>query len=244
MDKVVIYCRISTSKQNLKSQRSNVLNFCTDKKWSVVSYFEDIDSGLKKSRTGFDNMLEYVRENKINKIVVSELSRLSRDTFNCKELISEMYELGVSIYCVDIEIETIINNKLNVNAIPILMSEIDYANRELGKLKQRLSRGYENNLLNGGNVGRKKGSIESESMFLLKHEDIIHFLNSGYTCRLINVLTGKSTNTVLKVKNTLLKNGDWVEPTTKVGHWDVLKTIVKGNEDIVKEALLFEKINN
>ena len=112
MDKVVIYCRISTSKQNLKSQRSNVLNFCTDKKWSVVSYFEDIDSGLKKSRTGFDNMLEYVRENKINKIVVSELSRLSRDTFNCKELISEMYELGVSIYCVDIEIETIINNKL------------------------------------------------------------------------------------------------------------------------------------
>jgi hypothetical protein len=42
----------------------------------------------------------------------------------------------------------------------------------------------------------------------------------------------------------LLKNGDWVEPTTKVGHWDVLKTIVKGNEDIVKEALLFEKIKN
>jgi DNA invertase Pin-like site-specific DNA recombinase len=244
MDKVVIYCRISTSKQNLNSQRSNVLNFCTDKKWSVVSYFEDIDSGLKKSRPGFDDMLDYVRENKINKIVVSELSRLCRDTFNSKELISEMYDLGVSIYCVDIEMETIINNKLNVNAIPILMNEIDYANRELGKLEKRLSRGYQNKLLNGGIVGRKKGSIESESMFLLKHEDIIHYLNSGYTCRLINVLTGKSTGTVTKVKKMLSKNGDWVEPTNKVGHWDVLKTIVAGNEDIVKEALLFEKIKN
>ena len=81
-------------------------------------------------------------------------------------------------------------------------------------------------------------------MFLLKHEDIIHYLNSGYTCRLINVLTGKSTGTVTKVKKMLSKNGDWAEPNNKVGHWDVLKTIVAGNEDIVKEALLFEKIKN
>jgi hypothetical protein len=58
------------------------------------------------------------------------------------------------------------------------------------------------------------------------------------------VLTGKSTGTVTKVKKMLSKNGDWVEPTKKVGHWDVLKTIVDGNEDIVKEALLFEKIKN
>jgi DNA invertase Pin-like site-specific DNA recombinase len=72
MEKVVIYCRISTSKQRLKSQRSNVLNFCTEKKWSVVSYFEDIGSGLKKSRLGFDAMLEYVRENKVNKIIYSK----------------------------------------------------------------------------------------------------------------------------------------------------------------------------
>ena len=244
MEKVVIYCRISTSKQKLKSQRSNVLNFCTDKKWSVVSYFEDIDSGLKKSRPGFDDMLDYVRENKINKIVVSELSRLCRDTFNCKELISEMCDLGVSIYCVDIEMETIINNKLNVNAIPILMNEIDYANRELGKLEKRLSRGYQNKLLNGGIVGRKKGSKESDAMFLLKHEDIIHFLNSGYTCRLVNVITNKSTNTVLKVKKMLIKSGDWVEPTNKVNNWDILKKIVEGNEDIVKEALVFENIKN
>jgi DNA invertase Pin-like site-specific DNA recombinase len=244
MEKVVIYCRISTSKQKLKSQRSNVLNFCTDKKWSVVSYFEDIDSGLKKSRPGFDDMLEYVRENKVNKIVVSELSRLSRDTFNCKELISELYELGVSIYCVDIEMETIINNKLNVNAIPVFMTEIEYANRELGKLQKRLARGYQNKLLNGGIVGRKKGSKESDAMFLLKHEDIIHFLNSGYTCRLVNVITNKSTNTVLKVKKMLIKSGDWVEPTNKVNNWDILKKIVEGNEDIVKEALLFENVKN
>lgn len=242
MEKVVIYCRISTSKQKLKSQRLNVLNFCTDKKWSVVSYFEDIDSGLKKSRPGFDDMLQYVRENKINKIVVSELSRLCRDTFNCKELISEMYELGVSIYCVDIEMETIINNKLNVNAIPILMNEIDYANREIGKLQKRLSRGYQNKLLNGSFAGRKKGSIESESIFLLKHEDIIHYLNSGYTIRLVSIITNKSTNTVLKVRKFLVKNGDWVEPNKKIGHWEVLKKIVNGNENIVKEALLFEEL--
>jgi DNA invertase Pin-like site-specific DNA recombinase len=243
MEKVVIYCRISTSKQKIMSQRSNVLDFCTNKKWSVVSYFEDINvSGLKKSRPGFDDMLEYIRENKINKIVVSELSRLGRDTFSLKELICEMYELGVSIYCVDIEIETMINNKLNVNAIPVLMNEIDYANREIDKVQKRFMRGYQNRLLNGGFAGRKKGSKETEAMFLLKHEDIIHFLNSGYSCRLINIVTNKSTNTVLKVKKTLMKNENWVEPDKKIGNWDILKKIVEGNEDIVKEALLFDEI--
>ena len=242
MDKVVIYCRISTSKQKMKSQRSNVLDFCNKKKWSVVSYFEDINSGLKNSRPGINDMLEYVRENKINKIVVSELSRLSRDTFFIKELISELYELGVSIYCVDIEMETILNNKLNLNSMSILMNEIDYSNREVNKVQSRMMRGYQNHLLNGGIVGRKKGSKELEAIFLLKHEDIIHFLNSGYTCRLINVVTNKSTNTILKVKKMLIKNGDWVEPTNKVNNWDVLKKIIAGNEDIVKEALLFENI--
>ena len=60
-----------------------------------VEVLEEALNDVKKSRLGFDAMLEYVRENKVNKIVVSELSRLSRDTFNCKELISELYELVV-----------------------------------------------------------------------------------------------------------------------------------------------------
>ena len=243
MEKVVIYCRISTSKQKMMSQRSNVLDFCTNRKWSVVSYFEDINvSGLKKSRPGIDDMIDFIRKNKINKIVVSELSRLSRDSFFIKELISDMCELGVSIYCVDIEMETMVNNKLNVNCFPILMNEIDYSNREIGKLQHRLMRGYQNHLLNGGIVGRKKGSKESDAMFLLKHEDIIHFFNSGYTVRLISVVTNKSTNTILKVKKILIKNEDWIEPTNKVNTLNILKKIIEGNEDIVREALLFEEI--
>ena len=62
-----------------------------------MSYFEDIDSGLKKSRPGFDDMLDYVRENKINKIVKANLAKkIEKSTLksNAKNrLISELSKI-------------------------------------------------------------------------------------------------------------------------------------------------------
>lgn len=51
------------------------------------------------------------------------------------------------------------------------------------------------------NVGRKKGSGESNTEFLKKHHDVVNLLfNEKLSMRKVRSITGKSTNTVLKVK--------------------------------------------
>lgn len=245
MEKVVIYCRVSTNKQKINSQVNNILNYCNKKDWQVVSYYNDVQiSGLKNDRKGLNEMIEYVKTNKVTKIVVSELSRISRDPSFIKEFILQMVDLNISIFCVDIEIETMINGKLNFNSIPILMNEIDYSNREISKLQSRLRRGYDDYVQKIGtsHFGRKKGSKETESTFLFKHEDIIHYLNEGYSYRIISVITGKSVNTIMKTKKIMKRNTNWQEPKNKVTNLDVIKKIIVGHEDIVKEVLLFDEI--
>lgn len=63
------------------------------------------------------------------------------------------------------------------------------------------------------NVGRKKGSGESNTEFLKKHPDVVDLLfNEKLSIRKVQGITGKSSNTVLKVdkiyKQEMLTNKD------------------------------------
>jgi DNA invertase Pin-like site-specific DNA recombinase len=79
------------------------------------------------------------------------------------------------------------------------------ANMESQLTKSRMISGYHNHIKNGGKVGRKKGSIETEDETIQKHTDVIKLLKKKLSIRHISGLTNKSTNTVLKVKSTAIK---------------------------------------
>jgi DNA invertase Pin-like site-specific DNA recombinase len=79
------------------------------------------------------------------------------------------------------------------------------ANMEAQLTKIRMVSGYRNHIKNGGKVGRKSGSIETEEETIQKHSDIVKLLKKKLTIRQISGLTNKSTNTILKVKSTALK---------------------------------------
>ena len=85
--------------------------------------------------------------------------------------------------------------------------EIDFANREISKIRSRVERGYNSYRSNGGKVGRKVGFRFKEMDLLLKHEDIVKLLQIGVSTRSIMSLTGKSTGTVQRIKKILNKNG-------------------------------------
>jgi DNA invertase Pin-like site-specific DNA recombinase len=79
------------------------------------------------------------------------------------------------------------------------------ANMEAQLTKSRMVSGYRNHIKNGGRVGRKSGSIETEEETIQKHTDILKLLKKKLTIRQISGLTNKSTNTILKVKSTATK---------------------------------------
>jgi len=62
----------------------------------------------------------FIENKEVDKIIITEISRLSRDIDKLKEIIHIASSNNVSIYIKDIENETLVNGKLNTNIINIL----------------------------------------------------------------------------------------------------------------------------
>lgn len=77
--------------------------------WNVEAIFAEKVSGAKKNneRTELKNMIEYVEAHKINKVIVTELSRLGRDTLQVLEVIEMLNSIGISLYIANYNIETL-----------------------------------------------------------------------------------------------------------------------------------------
>ena len=80
----VIYARVSSvgDRQNTDRQISDLLDYVEYQKLELSKVFEEHVSGAKKNseRTELMRMVDYVKANNINKVLVTELSRLGRDT--------------------------------------------------------------------------------------------------------------------------------------------------------------------
>ena len=76
-------------------------------------------------------------EEKMNE-QISELAELVKTMFTkeqLKELISTLSDAGTSIYFSYLKLETLINKSINPNCLTIIYSEIDFANREISKIR-------------------------------------------------------------------------------------------------------------
>jgi DNA invertase Pin-like site-specific DNA recombinase len=225
--KVVLYSRTSTKKQNINEQLLSLVKICDDNDWDISKSFKDYGiSGLVSEREGLSDLINFCLNNKVDKVLVTELSRLSRDKEQLKELISTLYEVGTSIYFSGLKIETLINNNINQNCLTIIYNEIDFANREVLKIRSRFERGYNSYISNGGKVGRKVGFRFTEMDLILKHEDVVKLLQIGVSVRSIMSLTGKSSPTVQKIKK-ILKNNNTLSDVKPMKTTDVLKRVLE-----------------
>ena len=127
--KVVLYSRTSTKKQNINEQLLSLVKICDDNDWDISKSFKDYGiSGLVSEREGLSDLINFCLNNKVDKVLVTELSRLSRDKEQLKELISTLYEVGTSIYFSGLKIETLINNNINQNKETSLFSLVNPPN--------------------------------------------------------------------------------------------------------------------
>lgn len=79
-DKVVILARVSTNKQDYDRQVIEVTEYCNRVGWEVAEVFANKVSGAKavEERTEIVDMIEYIKANAIQRVVVLEISRLGR----------------------------------------------------------------------------------------------------------------------------------------------------------------------
>lgn len=105
MERVGIYYRVSTDRQDLESQKGAVETWLThlheDKRPKQITVFQDEGlSGKTLNRPGFQAMLEAAYSHRIDTIIVYRLDRFSRHATTAIRLLLNLDEAGVAFISV------------------------------------------------------------------------------------------------------------------------------------------------
>ena len=204
--RVVIYSRISTQIQDYKRQTEELKDYSHKMGYEVVKTFEEKISGGKNNedRPKLMEMINFIKENQIDKVLCWELSRIGRNTIEVLKTIKLLNDNCISLFIKNYNIETL-DDKCNVNPLSQFMIQVLTSVSEMEKttIRQRVKSGYENFRKNGGKVGRKEGFKKDNEQILQEHKDIVKLLKQDYSVRKIMKLTDKSSGTIQKVKKLL-----------------------------------------
>ena len=206
MEKVVLYCRVSTQVQDYDRQVSDLTQFAKKHQWEIAETFTEKISGAKKNneRKELASLLSYARVHYINRVLVTELSRLGRDTLQVLAAIDMLNKAKVSLYIMNYNIETLTpDGKVNPMSQFMITLLAEVARMERRTIKERMASGYNNFRANGGKVGRKTGYRKSDEDFRTQYKDVFRLLGKGVSLRDISKATGVSVNTVKRCKNLL-----------------------------------------
>ena len=201
--KVVIYARVSTSAQDYTRQITELRKYAKKQNYEIVKEFSEKISGGKKieERAAIRELLDFVKSNKVEKVLVYEASRLSRRQLDFLSIVETLTELGVSLYILQNGLETLLPNK-TVNPISSLVFGIlsQFNTLEKNLIRARMASGYEHHRASGGRVGRKEGYRKSDDEYRTTYDREISLLSKGNTLKDVRAITGTSINTLRKLK--------------------------------------------
>lgn len=204
--KTVIFARVSTNVQDYDRQVNELTVLAKSNGWSVEAVFTEKISGAKANteRTELLNMISYVESNHIDKVLVTELSRLGRDTLQVLEVIEMLNKKEISLYIQNYAIETLTKEgKINAMSQFLITILAEVARMERKTIRERIESGYNNYRAKGGRVGRKTGYKKAEEAMKTQYIEEIKLLRKGYSLRNISKLTGTSINTIRKCKSLI-----------------------------------------
>ncbi len=201
--RTIIYARVSTNSQDYERQLDELRSYARRMGYEVVKEFSEIISGAKKveERTALTDLLDYVDNHEVSKVLIFECSRLSRRAVDFLSIIEHLTEKGVSVYIHQNGLETLQpDGKPNPIAQLVLGILAQFNSMERGLIRSRMESGYNHYRSEGGKVGRKEGYRKSEEAMKAQYSEEIKLLKKSYSLRNISKLTGTSVNTIRKLQ--------------------------------------------
>ena len=201
--KVVLYARVSTSAQDYTRQITELRKYAKKQNYEIVKEFSEKISGAKKieERAAIKELLDFVSQNKVEKVLVYECSRLSRRQLDFLSIIEQLTELGVSLYVLQNGLETLLPDGRPSPLSSLVLGVIsEFNSLEKSLIRARCASGYEHYRDKGGRVGRKKGYRKSEDEYRTTYDREIALLSKGNTLKDVRAITGTSINTLRKLK--------------------------------------------
>ena len=202
--KVVIYARVSTSTQDYTRQITELRNYAWKQNYKIVKEFSEKISGGKKieERAAIKELLDFVKSNKVEKVLVYECSRLSRRQLDFLYIIEQLTEARVSLYVLQNGLETLLPDGRPSPLASLVLGVIsEFNSLEKSLIRARMASGYEHHRASGGRVGRKEGYRKSEDEYRTTYDREIALLSKGNTLADVRAITGTSINTLRKLKD-------------------------------------------
>lgn len=211
MDKVVILGRVSTDRQDYQRQIVELQEYCDKVGWDVVNVFVNKVSGAKsiEERTELQQMIQFIKENKVSRVVCLEVSRLGRNTLESLKVIQILNEHKVSLYIKNYNLETL-DQDGKPNPITSLITTIllEIASMERQTIRERMQSGQRQYIercrKNGIRMGRVEGYRKSDDSYKDEYSKEITLLKKGISLRNIQSITGTSVNTLRKIKDKFI----------------------------------------
>lgn len=207
MKKVVIYARVSTNVQDYDHQLVQLREYARKMNYEVVKEFSEKISGAKRiaERQALTELLAFVDSNKVDKVLVFECSRLSRQAIDFLSVIEHFNSRKVSVVILQSNLETLMEDgSINPTTQLILGIMGQFNSMERSLIRSRMESGYNHYRLNGGKVGRKEGYRKSDEQMKADYPKEIQLLRKGLSLRNIQAITSTSINTLRKLKNMLM----------------------------------------
>lgn len=203
---VVLLCRVSTAGQDYSRQVDELSDFCSKMGWNVRRIFTAKVSGAKKieERSELTEMLDYIRENRIDKVCVLEISRLGRNTLEALKVIQMLNDNGVCLFIKNYNLETLgADGKVNPIAGMICTILLEVAQMERLTIIERMASGRDRYIAKcraeGIKIGRPETYRKSDEQMKIQYTKELGLLKKGISLRNISAITGTSVGTIRKL---------------------------------------------
>lgn len=187
---VAAYLRVSTDKQTVLNQKSEVINFCRRQELQITMWCTETVSGTKKeAERELGPLLNKLQQGDI--LIITEVSRLSRKMMNIMNIIHQSIEKGITIHSIKegYKFDSSINSQVLAFAFG-LCAEIE---RTL--ISQRTREALARRRAQGVKLGRPKGSLRAGKLY--EHEQEIKDLRlEGFSFQKIALRYKVSPETV------------------------------------------------
>ena len=209
--KTVIYARVSSTgdRQSTERQVIDLTNYANRNAMIICKTFEEHISGAKKNheRPVLQECLTFCVEEKIDMLLLSELSRLGRNVDEVLANIRFAKENRLNVYFQKEGISIYGNDGKENPYLTIMIAVLGTcAQMERENIHYRLQSGrkvyVDKNLAANGKsgLGRKEGYRKPVETKKEEYKEVLKLLRAGYPIRKVAKLTGISESTVKRLK--------------------------------------------
>lgn len=205
--KAIIFARVSSDSQSFDRQVDDLMKIALIQNLEVVATITEKVSGGKRNeeRRGIQELLNQIKRLKAQKVLVSEVSRLGRNTMETLRLVEEIHANGVCIHLADLGMDTLDESgKQNLHTELVVHMLSLFAKEWQRNHSDRVRSGQQRAKEAGVKFGRPAGK-EIKENFFKKHRALVRSFENGerLSLRKRSALYNVSVNTVVKIKNLI-----------------------------------------